>query len=45
LSSLHFSKRNKIQVSEETAALLRAAGKEKWLTPRDEKVKAKGRKV
>jgi class 3 adenylate cyclase len=35
--------RDKIQVSQDTADLLIAAGKSKWLTPREEKVVAKGK--
>jgi Adenylate and Guanylate cyclase catalytic domain/3'5'-cyclic nucleotide phosphodiesterase len=35
--------RNKIQISLATANLLMAAGKESWLTPRDDKVVAKGK--
>lgn len=34
---------NKIQMSSETANLLIAAGKSKWVTPREEKVYAKGK--
>jgi class 3 adenylate cyclase len=35
--------RDRIQVSQDTADLLIAAGKSKWLTPREEKVVAKGK--
>jgi class 3 adenylate cyclase len=35
--------RDRIQVSQDTADLLIAAGKSKWLTPREEKVIAKGK--
>jgi 3'5'-cyclic nucleotide phosphodiesterase len=35
--------KNKIQVSETTAACLIEAGKEHWLTPREDSVKAKGK--
>jgi class 3 adenylate cyclase len=35
--------RDKIQVSQDTHDLLLAAGKSKWLTPREEKVVAKGK--
>ena len=35
--------RDKIQVSQETADLLMAAGKEEWLAPRREKIVAKGK--
>jgi len=35
----------KIQVSEATAKILREAGKEHWLTPRKDKVQAKGKGV
>ena len=35
--------RDKIQVSQETAELLFAAGKSRWVTPREEKVVAKGK--
>lgn len=34
---------NKIQLSEQTAALLRASGKEKWIVNRDDTVIAKGK--
>ena len=37
------SERNKIQASFDTAALLREAGKGKWLTPRDKLIFAKGK--
>jgi len=37
--------RNRIQVSNETADLLKAAGKGYWVSPRKEKVKAKGKGV
>lgn len=37
------SERNKIQASFETAALLREAGKGKWLVPRDKLIFAKGK--
>ena len=37
--------RDKIQVSEETAELITAAGKEKWLKPREEKIHAKGMSI
>lgn len=36
-------KRGKIQVSETTASRLRQAGKEAWLTPREDLVEAKGK--
>ena len=35
--------RDKIQVSQETAELLYAAGKSRWVTPREEKIHAKGK--
>jgi hypothetical protein len=34
--------RNRIQLTEETAELLREAGKEDWITPREDAVEAKG---
>jgi 3'5'-cyclic nucleotide phosphodiesterase/Adenylate and Guanylate cyclase catalytic domain len=34
---------NKIHISQDTANLLMAAGKEKWVIPRDEKISAKGK--
>jgi hypothetical protein len=34
--------RNRIQLSEETAELLREAGKDDWITPREDAVEAKG---
>lgn len=37
------AKRNKIQLSQETAQLLTEAGKEKWLISREDKVEAKGK--
>ena len=37
------SVRGKIQVSEETAGLLKQSGKEFWLQAREEKVHAKGK--
>lgn len=39
------SERNKIQVSHETAELLIAAGREKWVTERSDKILAKGKGV
>jgi class 3 adenylate cyclase len=36
-------KRDRIQISQETADLLCAAGKANWITPREEKVVAKGK--
>ena len=36
-------KTDKIQVSQKTADLLKAAGKQSWLTPREEFVSAKGK--
>jgi class 3 adenylate cyclase len=36
-------KRDRIQISQETADLLIAAGKKNWITPREEKVIAKGK--
>jgi class 3 adenylate cyclase len=36
-------KRERIQISQETADLLIAAGKKNWITPREEKVVAKGK--
>ena len=35
--------RNRIHCSEETADLLKAAGKSKWVIPREDKVHAKGK--
>ena len=35
--------RDKIQISQETAELLYAAGKSRWVTPREDKVVAKGK--
>ena len=35
--------RGRIQVSQETADLLVGAGKESWLTPREDKIVAKGK--
>jgi Adenylate and Guanylate cyclase catalytic domain len=35
--------KDKIQISQDTANLLKAAGKESWISPRDEKVLAKGK--
>ena len=35
--------RDKIHVSQETAELLYTAGKSKWVTPREEKIHAKGK--
>lgn len=35
--------RNQIHISEETARLLTEAGKSNWLTPRSDKIKAKGK--
>jgi len=35
--------RNRIHISEETARLLTQAGKDQWLTPREETVQAKGK--
>jgi len=35
--------RNRIHISEETARLLTEAGKDQWLTPREETVQAKGK--
>jgi class 3 adenylate cyclase len=35
--------KNRIQISEETANLLIAGGKESWVTPRDTKINAKGK--
>ena len=35
--------RDKIHVSQDTAELLYAAGKSKWVTPREEKIHAKGK--
>jgi Adenylate and Guanylate cyclase catalytic domain len=37
--------KGKIQVSEATAAILRTAGKEEWLIPREDSVQAKGKGV
>jgi hypothetical protein len=37
------SKPGRIQVSQETADLLIAAGREDWVTPRQDKIKAKGK--
>ena len=37
--------KGKIQVSDATAALLRKAGKEEWLIPREDSVEAKGKGV
>lgn len=34
--------RGKIQVSKETAELLVAAGKSRWIQPRENKIEAKG---
>ena len=36
-------RKGKIHISEETAELIKAEGKEEWLTPREDKVKAKGK--
>lgn len=36
-------KKDKIQVSEETANILKASGKEKWIKPREDKILAKGK--
>lgn len=36
-------KKNRIHVSKETAELLESAGKEHWITPRDDVVEAKGK--
>lgn len=35
--------RGKVQVSQETADLLVAAGKTSWITPREERIVAKGK--
>jgi hypothetical protein len=39
----HNSLPNRIQCSEATAALMRAAGKDHWIRPREEKVQVKGK--